>query len=131
MAQLVCVSNAISVTGGQETGDIVGIFEDDVKFNATVLSKFDIYKVPGFTKVELKIELRKQGITKAEMWQDGTEWKKLEEEAKYEFSVKSWSAQDIADLESTLTPVNNKKTIIATVTNRHEELSVNQTVVNS
>lgn len=54
MAQVMIISKQLARSGIQEEGDLVLIKPDSWQFSSTELEKFDIYRVPQFTDVELK-----------------------------------------------------------------------------
>ena len=59
MAQLLLITAEVYRKNVSEIGDIVGVFNDDHQFSTTEKEKFEILKVPGFTRRELEIELEK------------------------------------------------------------------------
>jgi hypothetical protein len=79
MAQLLLISPALSHTGAYQQGlckdgDLVGIFEDSHIFSELEHKEFEIVKVPGYTRAELKEGLRQLRPPEQKIYRKGNNW---------------------------------------------------------
>lgn len=132
MPQIATINEKTNRTGIQETGDIVGVFEDKHVFSDTEKTNYDIHQVSGYSVKELQLALYQRRVEIKQMWKDtdGT-WKELKESPKFKQSLKNFTSTDLSSLENPASTLAERNTILDNLCDRTKELTINQSIVNA
>ena len=140
MARVVVIDEA-TATAKQEVGDIVSIYEDGAELSGPGYEGFKILDIPGISADELKVVLDKKRpersmayyvstggkwtfdrpqIQEKMVWKDPSsgKWHFLEEEPKFELTIKDLASSDIEALSSKEVSVSEKQYILDKVANK-------------
>lgn len=132
MAQVVLIDTGTYKDGINNIGDVVAIHEDGIIGGGVGYATFKVITIPG-TKAEIDALLNAKlpiikSLEDGDYWQDGEDWKKIEEYPKYAVNIACDDELEASLKDSEISNLSKQTLVGAVATSNLKAMSENQTV---